>query len=184
MKAILLVAGMGLTLAGCSVNSHHTAWGKPGVSRVDYGTDIGMCTGLAAMQSTGNGSNTAGGVNGRNSTAQTDTARGSTSAGSAAATGSAAGGGSNVPASGMYSGMVSQDYATRAATQQRAQEMQAKKLQAETFQHCLAERGYQEFTLTDDQRAKLATFKVGSNEYHEYLYSLGADPKVVASQRR
>ena len=140
-----------------------------------------MCTGLAAMQNTGNGANSAGGINGRNASAQTDTARGSTAAGSAAA-GGAAGGGSNVPASGTYSGMASSDFVQRAATQQRAQEMQAKKAQAETFKHCLTERGYQEFHLTPEQRNKLKTLKVGSNEYHEYLYSLGADPAVVAKQ--
>ena len=60
--------------------------------------------------------------------------------------------------------------------------MQAKRVQAETFKHCLTERGYQEFTLTPEQRAKLATFKVGTNEYHEYLYSLGADANVLAKQ--
>ena len=38
------------------------AWGKPGVSKVDFGTDVGMCTGMAAMQNTGDGSNTAGGI--------------------------------------------------------------------------------------------------------------------------
>ena len=55
--------------------------------------------------------------------------------------------------------MASQDFVQRAATQQRAQEMQAKKLQAETYKHCLTERGYHEFSLTPEQRAKLATFK-------------------------
>jgi len=182
MKTILLVAGTCLALAGCSTSSHQTAWGKPGVTRVDYGTDIGMCTGLAAMQNSGNGANSAGGINGRNASAQTDTARGSTAASGAAAGGSGAAGGSNVPASGMYSGMASSDFVQRAATQQRAQEMQAKKLQAETYKHCLVERGYHEFTLTPEQRAKLATFKAGTNEYHEYLYSLGADANVVAKQ--
>jgi hypothetical protein len=181
MKSILLVAGIGLALAGCASSAHHTAWGKPGVSRVAYGTDIGMCTGLAAIQNTGNGANSAGGINGRNSSAQTDTARGSSSAGAAAA-GAPAGGGSNVPATGTYSGMVSTDFAQRAATQQRALEMQAKKLQAETYKSCLTERGYKEFRLTAEQQAKLNTFKVGSNEYHEYLYSLGANADVVAKQ--
>lgn len=181
MRSILLVAGVGLALAGCASTSHRTAWGKAGVSRVDYGTDIGMCTGVAAMQGSGNGANTAGGINGRNAGAQTDTARGSTAAGSAAG-GAPAGGGSNVPASGTYSGMASTDFVQRAATQQRTQEMQAKRLQAETFKNCLTERGYQEFTLTAEQQAKLDTFKVGSNEYHEYLYSLGTDADVVARQ--
>ncbi len=180
MKSILLVAGVSIALAGCASTGQQTAWGKAGVSRVDYGTDIGMCTGLAAMQNAGNGAGTAGGISGKNSSAQTDTARGSTAASGAAAGGSGAS--SNVPASGTYSGMAGSDFVQRAATQQRSQEMQAKRLQAETFKHCLVERGYQEYTLTPEQRAKLATFKMGSDEYHEYLYSLGSDANVVASQ--
>jgi len=177
MKTILLAAGMCLALTGCASNAHKTAWGKPGVSRVDYGTDVGMCTQVAAMTVSGNGANSAGGINGKNSGAQTDTGRGNASAGSAGA-----GSSSNVPASGTYSGMASSDFVQRAATQQRAQEMQAKKLQADTFKSCLTGRGYHEYTLTPEQQAKLATFKFGSNEYHEYLYSLGSSADIVAKQ--
>src|SRR5688572_10750184 len=138
MKAILLAAGMSIALAGCTTSgSQQTAWGKAGVSRTDYGTDIGMCTGLAAMQSAGNGANTAGGVSGKNAPSQTDAAPGSESAMGSRPGGTDGGApqqnSSNLPATGTYSGMASADYAQRAAMQQRTQEMQVKRLQAETF---------------------------------------------------
>ena len=45
--------------------------------------------------------------------------------------------------------------------------------QAEAYRSCLVERGYSEFTLTEEERAKLASLKPDSNEYQAYLYSLG-----------
>ena len=47
---------------------------------------------------------------------------------------------------------------------------------------CLVERGYTEFTLTPEQKAKLATLPEGSTERREYLYRLGTDPAVLKSQ--
>jgi type IV secretory pathway TrbL component len=183
MKAILLT-GIIVALCGCATTAPPTAWGKPGVSKLDYGTDVGMCTGLAGQVGSGNGANTAGGINGQNSTAQTGTARGSSTASAGASAGSAGGSSSNVPASGTYSGMASADYAQRAATQQRTQEMAAKRAQADAFKNCLTERGYREFTLSPEQRAHLATLKPGSEEYLTYLYTLGADPAVVGAARK
>ena len=54
MKSILLVACRGCVLAGCSVNGSTpvTAWGKPGVSMLDYRTDAGQCAVLAATRHT------------------------------------------------------------------------------------------------------------------------------------
>lgn len=186
MRALMLVAGIGLALSGCASPGPPTAWGKPGVSRVDYGTEVGMCTGVAAMQNSGgNGSNTAGGISGSNNSPDTNSqgASGSASANAAAATG----GGSSpvsapIPAGGTYSGMVSSDFAQRAATQQRAQEMATQRARSEALKSCLAGRGYQEFTLTGEQRAHLATLKRGGNEYHEYLYQLGSNGDVVTRQ--
>jgi len=145
------------------------AWGKPGVSKVDYGTDVGMCTGLAAQKGVNDGNNTAGGIKGRNN--------------------SAAGGGSgqaspdsSIPAGGSYSGMASSDYAQRAATEQRTQEMAAQRARSEALSSCLVGRGYQQFALTPEQAAHLSKLQRGSNEYLEYLYKLGTDPEVVRSQ--
>lgn len=165
MKSSLFAAGVVVALSACAATGQPTAWGKPGVSKSDFGNDIGTCTGLAAQRASGSGVNTAGGVSGRNN---------SSSAGSATA-----GASSSTPAGGTYQGMASGDYAQRAATQQRAQEMEAKRLQTEAYRSCLVDRGYKEFTLTAEQRAKLATFKVGTEEYYQYLYTLGSDPKVV-----
>ncbi|HEV7605908.1 MAG TPA: hypothetical protein VGO61_01105 [Steroidobacteraceae bacterium] len=171
MKTLLLTAGVALALGGCASTTPQLAWGKAGVSKVDYGTDVGMCTGLAAMQGTGDGANTAGGINGKNN--------------------SAGGGGSgqaspdaSIPAGGSYSGMASADFAQRAATQQRTAEMAAQRARAERLSSCLVERGYKEFALTAEQAAHLATLQKGSNDYHEYLYKLGSDAEVVGKQSR
>ena len=160
MKSILFAAGAALALCACTTpQSLTTAWGKPGVTKNDYGSDVGMCIGLASMANAGSGLNTAGGVSGRNS-----------GAGSSAA---APGGGGTV-AGGTYQGMASTDYAQRAATQQRSQEMAAQRARANALKSCLTERGYHEFVLSAEQRAHLATLKKGSVEYHEYLYQLSA----------
>ena len=167
MKAMLFAVGVAFALSGCATTVP-TAWGKPGVSKSDFGNDIGMCTGLASQANAGNGENKAGGVGGRSSSS----------------TGGAAnpGGGASTPASGTYQGMASSDYAQRAATQQRTEEMAIKRARAEAYQSCLVGRGYVEFGLTSEQSAKLASFKTGSNEYYEYLYSLSSDPTVVSNK--
>jgi len=191
MKTLMLVAGIGLALSGCATSGPQTAWGKAGVSRVDYGTEVGMCTGLAATQKSGsNGSNTAGGISGSNNSV-TPGAPGSSGSAEAASAGAAAGGGPSsaptsapVPAVGTYSGMASSDFAERAATQQRAQEMAAQRARSEALKTCLVGRGYQEFSLTAEQRTQLAAFRKGSNEYHEYLYQLGSNAEVITRQAR
>jgi len=169
MRTLFLAAGITLALGGCAATAPQMAWGKPGVSKVDYGTDVGMCTGQASMQNVDDGNNTAGGIKGRNN--------------------SAAGGGSgqaspdsSIPAGGSYSGQASSDFAQRAATEQRTKEMNEKRARSEAFNSCLVGRGYQEFALTAEQAAHLATLKKGSNEYLEYLYKLGTDPEVVRKQ--
>jgi hypothetical protein len=169
MRTLYFVVGIALALNGCAVTGSQMAWGKPGVSKVDYGTDVGMCTGLAAQKNVDDGNHTAGGVKGRNN--------------------SAGGGGSgqaspdaSIPAGGSYSGMASADYAQRAATEQRTQEMNAQRARNEALNSCLIGRGYQQFALTPEQAAHLATLQKGSNEYLEYLYKLGTDGEVVRKQ--
>jgi hypothetical protein len=175
-----------VALAACTTSGLQTSWAKAGVSKADYGTDIGMCTGLAAQAGGGNGANTAGGVQGQNNPVQIgDRAAGAgpgPNGQSPPATDAAKS--SNLPAGGTYSGMASSDYAQRAATQQRTQEMMVKRARADTLKGCLTERGYREITLSAEQRAHLATLKAGSNEYHEYLYKIGSDPAVGAVSAR
>jgi hypothetical protein len=185
MKTLIAAACVAAMLAGCAASGPPTAWGKPGVSRIDYGTDIGLCSGRAVQVGAGAGYRTAGGVQGSNNTPvmERDTRgtvlpRGPTDpqpAGTAATS-------AQLPANGMYSGVVSSDFAQRAATQQRTQEMAQKRAQAEAFRSCLLERGYTEFDLTPEQRAHLGTLKTGSNEYHEYLYSLGKAPPAQGTR--
>jgi hypothetical protein len=159
-------------------------WGKAGVTRYVYGTDIGICTGLAAQHGAGSGMNTAGGISGHNNTPPRESpgrgAQRSESGGPPPATQAATS--SSLPTTGTYSGTVSADYAQRAATQQRAQEMLTKRAQADAFRSCITDRGYKEFVLTATQRAHLATLKPGSAEYHEYLYTLGSDPAVAGAE--
>jgi hypothetical protein len=183
MKQILLVAGSAAFLSACTAMGPPTAWGKPGVSKVDYVADLGMCTGLAAMQEAGNGANTAGGINGRNASAPTG---GGGDAAKAAGTGSgttSAPSGAAIPTGGggLYRESADPDIVQRAATQQRSQEMAAKKARSEALKSCYTERGYQEFKLTPEQRAHLGTLKPGSNEYLSYLAEIGSDPSMVKS---
>lgn len=186
MKAMFFAAAMIAGLAACATSSGPaTAWGKAGVSRIDFGTDVGLCTGRAAQAVTGNGYGTAGGVQGSNNAVPMDRDRfGSSVARDPGKPMPAANAGtsSQLPNTGTYSGTVSADYAQRAATQQRAQEMAVRKAQTDTFRSCLTERGYTEYTLAPDQRAKLASFKHGSDEYYEYLYSLGTNPAVATGK--
>ncbi len=61
MKQFLVVAtAAGVAILSSCASAPQTAWGKANVSKVDFGTDIGMCTGLAAMRNGGNQANTAG----------------------------------------------------------------------------------------------------------------------------
>jgi hypothetical protein len=171
MKAVLLIAGVAMVASGCASTASQTAWGKAGVSKVDYGTDIGNCTGLAAQATSDGNSNTAGGIGGRNSSA------GGSGGGQASPS-------AGVPASGTYQGMASSDYAQRAATQQRTQQMAEQRARSDALKSCLVQRGYQEFSLTAEQAAHLATLQKGSNDYLEYLYKLGSDAEIVGKQSR
>lgn len=189
MRTLLWVTGLGLLVSGCASTAPSVAWGKPGVSRMDYGTDIGTCMENAATQNSGgNGAHSAGGVSGTNNSAGGNSpgASGSAASSAAAATGGAstAAGSAPTPAGGTYSGMASADYAQRAVTQQRTQQMAVQRARADALKGCLAGRGYQEFELTAEQRAHLETLKKGSTEYHEYLYQLGSDAEIIAKQGR
>jgi hypothetical protein len=163
MKTITFAAAALLVLSACTATPRSTAWVKPGVSRADFGNDVGMCTGFASQHASGSGVNTAGGVSGKNAGSPSQS--------------STAGASSGTVAGGTYQGMASSDYAQRAATQQRSQEMAAKRAQAEAYSGCLTERGYKQMSLTPEQSARLASFKTGSNEYYEYLYALATAPE-------
>ena len=57
-----------------------------------------------------------------------------------------------------------------------------KELQLSTVYQCLMSRGYSKFRLTVEQQSGLKKLKSGSVERHMYLYKLGSDPNVLASQ--
>ena len=186
MKTILLAVGAALIASACVTTGPTTAWGKEGVSMLDYRTDGGQCAVIGAtLPGAGNQSNSAGGIDGQNGNTSIPPAP---SGGPPPAnappnqptppTGAAfpTGGG------GAYRDNTSVDMVSRAANQQQAQEVAANKARAQRLRTCLVERGYTEFSLTPEQRAHLATLPEGSAERREYLYKLGTDPQVLKQQ--
>src|SRR5690349_676602 len=194
MKKLLALTTISLIVTGCASTGPATAWAKAGVSRIDYGTDLGMCTGYASMAGAGNGANQAGGISGQNSGAMGTSTEDQQRAGAGAAgqppptsgprnNAGAPGSGTAFPTGGgAYRDSASSDMVQRAATQQRTQEMAKQRARQLTLSNCLTERGYTEIKLTPAQRAELGTLQHGSKEYHEYLYKLGADPEVIKAQ--
>lgn len=185
MKSIATLMLTVAVLVGCSVNgtSPATAWGKQGVSMLDYRTDAGQCAVLAVTtQSDANGAKTAGGLSGQNAGAPTQSASGSATASAGASAGAGGGGGANPLGGSTYRDSGSADFATRAAIQQRTQEMAEQRERNDALKACLGSRGYTEFNLTAEQRAHLATLPQGSEERRDYLYKLGTDPQVLIKQ--
>ena len=179
MKSILLAVFAALTASACATSGPATAWGKEGVSMLDYRTDGGQCAVIAATQpSESNGDHAAGGLSGKNETTRLPQAGSGDSQSSTGATGSAfpTGGG------GMYRDNTNVDTVARAANQSQAAEVANNKARTARLKSCLTERGYTEFSLTAEQRAKLATLPEGSTERREYLYKLGTDATVLKSQ--
>jgi hypothetical protein len=174
------------TLAGCSINGRQpvTAWGKEGVSMLDYRTDSGQCALIAVtFEQTPDEANIAGGVSGANAAPPPQAPSGSMVAsgtmpgmGGTVATNSAIIAGGNNRDSGAV------DVANRAAMQQQSREMAAQRARNEALKSCLSNRGYTEFALTPAQRAELAKLPQGSDQRREYLYRLGTDPGVLERQ--
>lgn len=176
MKSVLSLAISVALLSACAATGPETAWGKPGISKYDYVTDLGTCTAMAAMaEGSGNGANTAGGINGRNSSSPRSTGA------DAGANQPPAGAATPVGGGGVYRDSAPADVVNRAATQQTTQQMAAQRLRVDALNSCYVERGYQEFKLTPEQRAKLGSLEKGSNAYLQYLSDIATDPAVVKS---
>ncbi len=60
---------------------------------------------------------------------------------------------------------------------------QIKGMMLQVLDGCLAGLGYKEFTLTDEQQARLGKLRRGSEQRREYLHSLASDPDVLSRQR-
>jgi hypothetical protein len=176
----LAVAGCAVALmAACSVNTTKTtSWGKEGVSMIDYQTDGILCATLSERIASGDATHTAGGIDGKNDVARQG---GAGDAAVAAGNNGGAQSSSNAPSlgGGTYQGTASPDMVSRAANQQRTQEMRIKQARLDALKSCLVERGYKEFSLTPEQRAELAKLPQGSDQRREYLYKLGTDPNVL-----
>jgi hypothetical protein len=174
MKSILLVAVSAALLSACAATGPQTAWGKPGVSKVDYVTDLGTCTAMAAMTQGNNASTVIDQQQG--SLPQTPGGATSQAGGGAGDSSSSAGAAAPIGGGGMYRDSTPTDVVNRAANQQQAQEIAAKRARVDALKSCYAERGYKEFKLTPEQSARLATMQQGSNEYLQYLAEIGANP--------
>jgi hypothetical protein len=179
MKTILMLAAAAPLLAGCATSGPTTSWGKAGVTMEDYRVDGATCAALAATATPeSNVANSAGGINGKNSSQPaTPTVAGGPSSGASGAAFPTGGGGS-------YRDSASPDFVQRAATQQRTQEMAVQRMRADALKSCLTERGYSEFQLTPEQRAALAKLPAGSAERREYLYKLGTDPDTLKKAQK
>lgn len=173
MKSMLSLAISVALLSGCAATGPETAWGKPGITKFDYVTDMGTCTAAAAMAETGNGANTAGGLNGKNSSAPPK------SGAESGANQPPAGAATPVGGGGVYRDSAPVDVVNRAATQQSTQQMAAQRMRADALKSCYVERGYQEFKLTPEQRAHLGTLEKGSNAYLQYLSGIATDPALL-----
>ncbi|HEY5760224.1 MAG TPA: hypothetical protein VIU34_30585 [Steroidobacter sp.] len=180
MKSIFLIAVSAALLSACAASGPKTAWGKPGVTKVEYVTDLGTCTAQAAMtQGSGGNSEVAGGVSGQNNSADNGLKQQSTS--QPVAGQSSAGSASSIGGS-IYRDSAPPDVVNRAANQQQAAEIAASRAKVMAMKSCYVQRGYKEFTLTPEQRAKLGSLQPGSNAYLQYLAEIGADAAVVSAQ--
>lgn len=185
MKPAPLFAVAALSLGACTTTSGPTtSWGKAGVSMQEYRIDGGQCAVMAATaRPGGNSANTAGGINGSNPATPTGGAGQAAAAtgSNSQSSGDAGGGGLPTGEGGFYRESASQDVVSRAAMQQRTQEMAEQRARAQALKDCLTARGYKEFKLTSEQRAHLAKLPQGSEERRNYLYQLATDPAVLAT---
>ncbi len=174
MKIILSSALILPLLCACATSGPTTSWGKEGVSMSEYRLDGAQCAVLAASSHPENSvANSAGGINGRNSSVP--------NLPTVVPGGTPPAPGTAVPTSGnVYRESASPDFVSRAANQQRAQELAIQRLRTDALKSCLVDRGYTEFPLTPEQRKQLATLAEGSDARREYLYKLATDPATLA----
>ena len=184
MKSIFLIGVSAALLCACAASGPKTAWGKPGVTKVEYVTDLGTCTAQAAMtQGSGGNSEIAGGLSGQNNSANNGMKDANRPSGPPPASGGGSSAGAAAPIGGsMYRDSAPPDVVNRAANQQQAAEIAASRAKANAMKSCYVQRGYKEFTLTAEQRAKLGSMQTGSNEYLQYLAEIGADASIVNGQ--
>jgi hypothetical protein len=178
MKNYLLLALCAPALFACAAQGPATTWGKENVSMSDYRLDGALCAAVAAgKQIDPNAANTAGGINGKNSTGQAlpNQVGGPNSAPS--------GGAFPTGGGGAYRDSASADVVSRAAQQQRTQELAAQRARTDALKSCLVRRGYTEIRLTAEQRAQLAKLPEGSDERREYLHKIGSDPENIKAGR-
>lgn len=179
MKNYIVLALCAPVIVGCATTGPATSWGKENVSMEDYRMDAAVCAAVAAGQRIDdNAANTAGGISGKN-------ASGSSLPQQAGGVGSGTPSGAATPVGGggAYRESASADFVSRAAQQQRTQELAAQRAKVQALHSCLSNRGYTEFRLTPEQRQHLATLPEGSDERRAFLHKLGSDPEVLKANR-
>lgn len=185
MKPTILVAFSILVVTACSAPAPRTAWGKAGVSMIDYRVDAGQCAIIAASSTPIDTSErVAGGIHGSNPTLPTPSPQAQAPGDPNSPPGQAADPvvARSMSEGGGYRDSASSDFVNRAAMQQRTQELRLQRARSLRLTQCLSSRGYTEFYLTPEQRAHLRTLPEGSEERREYLYRLGTDPEVLATR--
>jgi hypothetical protein len=181
MKPISLAVLSAAMFTGCTLNGGvpMTAWGKKGVSMVDYRTDAGQCVVLAVtITPDANAAKSAGGINGANAGIPDSPGV----SGSATAVAASRGGGLPLISGSIYRDSAPADFVNRAAMQQRTQEMTVQRVRNDALKSCLAGRGYSEFALNAAQRAALGKLPPRSDARRNYLFKLGTDPDVLRKQ--
>jgi len=181
MKPISLAVLSAAMFTGCTLNGGvpMTAWGKKGVSMVDYRTDAGQCVVLAlTITPDANAAKSAGGINGANAGIPDSPG----ASGSATSVAASRGGGLPLISGNIYRDSAPADFVNRAAMQQRTQEMSVQRVRNDALKSCLAGRGYSEFVLNAAQRAALGKLAPRSDARRNYLFKLGTDPDVLRKQ--
>ena len=168
--ALLLSAGSMAGAAGAqSRAAPEVSWGKAGVSLEDYWTDSVACAVEAVNLDVANTRAAQRLVAASSALNATDNSRRSVPS-------------SSVPVASSNADFGADYGRIRDMYEPDRQFDAIESLQQRTLDRCLANRGYRQFRLTDDQRQRLRRFDHGSDARRVYLHSLAADPDILRQQ--
>ena len=157
---LVLACGLAAASASAATRANETSWGKAGVSLEDYAIDGGLCAYQAMMLDVSDTREA------RRLVAATRRLE-------------------HIEASwglpGSHNSLLDHRRTVEAVRPERIFERIAE-LQQQTLDHCLVERGYRQFRLTDEQQRQLRRLAQGSPERRSFLHSLAANPSVLRSQ--
>ena len=162
-RALLPVLACGLAAASATAatRTNDTSWGKPGVSLEEYAIDAGVCAYHATMLDVSDTREARRLIAATRRLEHIEASWGLPGAGSVA---------------------IEHRRTVEAVQPERIFERVAE-LQQQVLDNCLAERGYRQFRLTDEQQRQLRRLEPGSLERRTYLHRLGSDSAVLSRQR-